>query len=57
MRKSFVNFLSFALINFLKWPRWLRSWVVSLYEGFNHVKNTGLLICDLFVSGVLWCSI
>jgi len=57
MREAYVNFLSFTLINCLKWPCWLRLWIVSLFEGFNHVKNTGVLIHDLFVRGVLWCSI
>jgi len=57
MREAYVNFLSFTLINFLKWPHWLRLWTVSLFEGFNHIKNTCVLICDLVVSGVLWCSI
>jgi len=57
MREAYVNFLSFTLINYLKWSCWLRLWTISLFEGFNHIKNTGVLIYDLFVSGVLWCSI
>ena len=52
MREAYVNFHS-LLINCLKWPRWLRPWTISLFEGFNHVKNTGVLICDLVVRGVL----
>ena len=55
MWEAYVNFISFTFINCLKWPRWLRPWTISLFEGFNHVKNTGVLICDLLVSGVLWC--
>ncbi len=38
-------------------PHWLWPWTISLFEGFNYVKDTGVLICDLFVSGVIWCSI
>ena len=57
MSEAYVNFLSFTLINCLKWSCWLNPWTISLYEIFNHIKNTGVLICDLFVSGVLWCSI
>ena len=56
MGESYVNFHYF-LIKGLNWPHWLRSWTVSLFEGFNHVKNIGVLICDLFVSGVPPCSI
>ena len=29
----------------------------SLFEGFNHVNNTGVLVCDLFVSSILWCYV
>jgi len=36
---------------------WLRPWTASLFEGFNHVKNTDVLICDLVLSCVLWCSL
>lgn len=57
MREAYVNFHSFTLINCPKWPRWLKPWNVSLFESFNDIKNIGVLICDLFVSGVLWCSI
>lgn len=47
MREAYVNFHSF-INNCLKWPRWLRPWTVSLFEDFNHIKNTGVLICELF---------
>lgn len=50
MREAYVKFLSFTLINFLKWSCWLRPWAVSHFEGFNHVKNISVPICDLFVS-------
>jgi len=56
MREAYVNFHS-LLINCLKWPRWLRPWTVSLFEGFNHVKNTGVLICDLLWAVSFWCSV
>ena len=56
MREAYVNFQSF--INKLPVVATLgRPWTVSLFEGFNHVKNIGVLICDLFMSGVLWCSV
>ena len=44
-------------IDCLKWLCWIRLWTISLFEGFNHVKYIGVLICDMFVSGFLWCSI
>lgn len=57
MREGYVNFLSFTLINFLKWPCWLKPWTISLFECFNHVNNTSVLIYDLFVISAFWFSI
>jgi hypothetical protein len=35
-----------ALIDCLKWPCWPGLWIVSLFDGFNHV-NIGVSIFDL----------
>lgn len=36
------TFFSFSLQNFIKWPRWLGLWTISLVESFNHIKILAL---------------
>ena len=37
--KLLCTYFSFALMCCLKWSHWLWLWIVSLLEGFNHVKS------------------
>jgi hypothetical protein len=54
--KLLCRHFTFPLIYFLKWLFWLGPWHISLFEGFNHVKNRcdDLLFCC--VSSCLRCS-
>ena len=62
----FINFFIWSKLGYLNpfasnkfSSLWKRDKIIYIMDqsGFNHVKNTGVLICDLFVSNVLWCSI